>query len=88
MRELFWERYSLGELNKKEWEALCDNWLPETCAYRVVHRGEPLPKWHPLRTGNRNKMRKKGIKVSTYAVPAKQVPRRKKSQYIIARWQV
>lgn len=24
MRERFWEKYSLGELNSKEWEALCD----------------------------------------------------------------
>ena len=24
MRERFWERFSLGELNKREWEALCD----------------------------------------------------------------
>lgn len=146
MRELFWERYSLGELNKKEWEALCDgcgqccleryvgddnkvtvysiacpllnieqsrctdyekrlakvpschqltpqnvpeySWLPQTCAYRVLDRGEPLPSWHPLLTGNRSQMRKEGVLVSGYAVPAKDVPRRKRSQYIIARWQL
>lgn len=100
VRERFWERYSLGELNRKEWEALCDgcgqcclkryvedgvvtvygiacrlldietvrcrdypnrlkkvptchqltpttvpqyDWLPETCAYRRLHQGKPLP---------------------------------------------
>ena len=27
-------------------------WMPETCAYRLVARGEDLPAWHPLRTGD------------------------------------
>ena len=27
-------------------------WLPETCAYRLVSEGKPLPQWHPLLTGD------------------------------------
>ncbi|NCN44673.1 MAG: YcgN family cysteine cluster protein [Piscirickettsiaceae bacterium CG_4_9_14_3_um_filter_43_564] len=27
------------------------DWLPETCAYRVLYRGDPLPEWHPLISG-------------------------------------
>ena len=27
-------------------------WLPETCAYRLVSEGKPLPHWHPLLTGD------------------------------------
>ncbi len=140
MREKFWENYSLGELNSKEWEALCDgcgqcclvretegsqvtvyaiacplldidnsrcmdydnrlkkvptchkltaeniphyNWLPESCSYRRIYRGEKLPKWHPLLSGDRQQMRRKGITICRSAVPESQVPRRKRQQYII-----
>lgn len=145
MREKFWERYSLGELNKREWEALCDgcgqcclmrevddhqvtvfgvacelldlntarckdyenrtrrvpqchrltpetvpqyDWLPETCAYRRVHFNQPLPEWHPLLSGCKREMRRRGIKASTHALPADQVPRRRMHRHIIARWRV
>ena len=27
-------------------------WLPATCAYRLVRDGQPLPAWHPLRSGS------------------------------------
>lgn len=145
MRERFWERFSLGELNGKEWEALCDgcgqccllreverdtvtvygvacelldietarckdyprrlkkvpnchrltpanvpdyDWLPQTCSYRLLHRGKPLPGWHPLLVGSRRKMRKKGITVSHYALPSKEVPRRRLNRHVVARWSV
>lgn len=140
MREKFWEQYSLGELNQKEWEALCDgcgqccllretegnqvtvfnigcplldiensrcqdyqnrlkkvpschkltaenipqyDWLPESCSYRRIHRGEPLPKWHPLLAGNRDEMRKQGITICRTALPHQPIPRRKRDQFII-----
>ena len=27
-------------------------WIPETCAYKRLANGKPLPKWHPLETGD------------------------------------
>lgn len=145
MRERFWERLSLGELNKREWEALCDgcgqccllrevaprevtvygvacelldieaarcqdyprrlkkvpschqltpenvpryDWLPPTCAYRLVYQGKPLPRWHPLLIGSREKMHKKGITVSHYALPGATVPRRHLRRHVVQRWPI
>lgn len=30
------------------------DWLPKTCAYRLVADGQDLPWWHPLKTGDAN----------------------------------
>ena len=32
------------------------HWMPESCAYRRLHEGDPLPDWHPLLTGNKQAM--------------------------------
>ncbi len=29
-------------------------WLPVTCAYRLLAQGRPLPRWHPLRSGDQH----------------------------------
>ena len=63
-------------------------WLPETCAYRRLYKGKPLPAWHPLLIGDRSKMRKKGITVSHYAIPSGSVSRRQMERHVIARWPV
>lgn len=38
-------------------------WLPETCAYRRVHKHEKLPDWHYLITGTRQSVIDAGINV-------------------------
>lgn len=48
-------------------------WLPETCAYRLLAAGEPLPDWHPLLTGNRAQLHAQRISVRHIAVPESEV---------------
>jgi uncharacterized cysteine cluster protein YcgN (CxxCxxCC family) len=42
--------------------------LPDTCAYRLVARGEDLPRWHPLVCGDPFMVHKASISVSEKAV--------------------
>jgi len=34
------------------------DWLPSTCAYLLVYEGKPLPKWHPLVSGDSESVHK------------------------------
>ena len=36
-------------------------WLPSTCAYRLLANGDDLPDWHPLITGDPNTVHEAGI---------------------------
>lgn len=40
------------------------NWLPETCAYKVRARGEALPEWHYLLSGDREAVHRAGVGVA------------------------
>jgi len=39
------------------------DWMPETCAYRRLARGEGLPDWHPLKTGTVRSVEDAGVAV-------------------------
>ena len=49
------------------------HWMPETCAYRRLARGEGLPDWHPLITGDRDSVVRAGIAVSADLVPEDEI---------------
>lgn len=43
-------------------------YLPETCAYRCLEEGRPLPTWHPLITGNINSVHEADVSIKSFAV--------------------
>ena len=44
------------------------NWLPATCAYRLLNEGKELPAWHPLLSGSTASVKKAGVSISSYAI--------------------
>jgi uncharacterized protein len=49
-------------------------WLPATCAYKLRHQGRPLPRWHPLRTGDPDSTHRAGASVRGMTLSEAVVP--------------
>lgn len=44
------------------------DWLPSSCAYRIVADGEPLPPWHHLVCGDREEIHRMGMSVRGWTI--------------------
>jgi uncharacterized cysteine cluster protein YcgN (CxxCxxCC family) len=49
------------------------NWLPETCAYRLLAEGKPLYDWHPLISGVRSSVATAGVSVRGKIISEREV---------------
>jgi uncharacterized cysteine cluster protein YcgN (CxxCxxCC family) len=61
------------------------SWLPESCAYKLIARGEPLPDWHHLLSGTRETMHAVEASIKHLAVSELEVQDRDLEEHII-RW--
>lgn len=44
-------------------------WLPSTCAYKLIHEGQPLYDWHPLVSGCEDSVHRAKASVQHMTVP-------------------
>ena len=61
------------------------DWLPGTCAYRLLAEGRDLPQWHPLVTGNANSTLEAGMSVRNRTVSETAIDLDDLEDYIV-RW--
>lgn len=61
------------------------NWLPATCAYRRLHEGRGLPRWHPLLTGDPESVVRARISVRGRVLPETAVDEDDLDEHVI-RW--
>ncbi len=66
-------------------ENLDDNayWMPETCAYRLLHEGRPLYWWHPLISGDPETVHAAGISVRGLTLSEFETPEEEWEDHII-----
>jgi uncharacterized cysteine cluster protein YcgN (CxxCxxCC family) len=53
--------------------ARTQNWLPDTCAYRLLAEGKPLRAWHPLLSDDPDSVHRAGISVRDKVVSERYV---------------
>jgi len=60
-------------LDLKQYDFAEYDWLPATCAYRLLNAGEELPAWHPLLSKSTDSVQDAGVSISSYAIGESEV---------------
>ena len=68
-------------LGPRALEAL--DWMPSTCAYKLVAAGKDLPSWHPLVSKDPKSVHRAGISVRGRCVKEREVPDKDLEDHIV-----
>jgi len=59
------------------------NWMPVTCAYRLIYEGKDLPEWHHLVSDTTESVHAAEISVRSVAVPVNHIDSDELDAYVI-----
>ena len=59
------------------------DWLPDSCAYKILDRGGDLPWWHPLVSGSAQSVHEAGISVRGWTLSEDKIDEDDMERYII-----
>ena len=69
-------------LTKNNIKAACE-WMPKTCAYRLIHEGKDLKPWHHLISGSTETVHEAGISLQNSTIPEYDIPENQWEDYIL-----